>query len=380
MSGDLANSAAVLGGRLAKFPTFLRSNGFGVGASAGVDSLRVANLVGVTQKDSLRWSLKALLCNRAEEWGRFDRLFDSWFLPANQWQQAAAREVEKGFFSGNDPAGDSTSTRDSDELEDATPRNAASDKDISTRGDFKDLMKREHLLELEAVVRQIAKELRQITLRREAASSKRKRLNMQATARGSVATGGLPLRLHWKNRKKVKPRLILIIDVSRSMIAYSFFYLRLARALAAVIPDVHTFIFHTTLIGVSQALRDPDPTRAQQRLHVLAEGWASGTRIGESLNHFIKEYAGGLINSRTGIVILSDGYETGSPESLGAALRYLKRRVRRLVWLNPLLSKETYQPVSAGIKAALPLIDLHAAAGDLKSLKITLPSLLGALR
>jgi uncharacterized protein with von Willebrand factor type A (vWA) domain len=125
MSGDLANSAAVLGGRLAKFPTFLRSNGFGVGASAGVDSLRVANLVGVTQKDSLRWSLKALLCNRAEEWGRFDRLFDSWFLPANQWQQAAAREVEKGFFSGNDPAGDSTSTRDSDELEDATPRNAS---------------------------------------------------------------------------------------------------------------------------------------------------------------------------------------------------------------------------------------------------------------
>ena len=91
------------------------------------------------------------------------------------------------------------------------------------------------------------------------------------------------LRLAWRQRRRVRPRLVLLLDVSRSMSLYSFFYLRLARALCAELADVHCFIFHTRMTGVAEALRDPDPWRSQEKLHLLAAGWAGGTRIGECL-------------------------------------------------------------------------------------------------
>ncbi|MEK9777305.1 MAG: VWA domain-containing protein, partial [Quisquiliibacterium sp.] len=144
------------------------------------------------------------------------------------------------------------------------------------------------------------------------ASSQRGRmLDMPRTIRRSVASGGTPIDLRYRDRKRVRPRLVLLIDVSRSMVQHSFFYLRLARALGAEMPDVHSYIFHTHMTGVSQALHDPDPARAQERLHVLADGWAGGTRIGDSLAQFNRDHAPRVVNSRTSVLIFSDGYDTG---------------------------------------------------------------------
>ncbi len=106
------------------------------------------------------------------------------------------------------------------------------------------------------------------------ARARGRRLDLRGTIRRSVASGGTPLRLAWKERRRVRPRLVLLLDVSRSMSAYSFFYLRLARALLAELADVHCFIFHTRITEVGAALRDPDPWRSQERLHLLAAGWA----------------------------------------------------------------------------------------------------------
>jgi uncharacterized protein with von Willebrand factor type A (vWA) domain len=221
--------------------------------------------------------------------------------------------------------------------------------------------------------------LRYIRLRREARARNGRRLDLAATIRRSVSTGGVPLHLQWRDKRRVRPRLILLIDVSRSMVQYSFFYLRLARALGAVMPDVHSYIFHTHLVAVSQALHDPDPERAQERLHLLSGGWAGGTRIGESLAQFNREYASGIVNSRTSVLILSDGYDTGDVTLLAGQLAQLRRRARRVAWLNPLLNQPGYQPVSRGMKAALPYLDLHVPAGDLDSLQAVLVPLVGAL-
>ena len=125
-----------------------------------------------------------------------------------------------------------------------------------------------------------------------------------------------------RRARRVQPRLVLLLDVSRSMAAYSFFYLRLARALAGELADVHSFIFHTRITAVSEALRDPDPWRAQERLHLLAQGWGGGTRIGESLAQFNREQAPRLVHSRTAVLVLSDGYDTGPPAQLGQALAH----------------------------------------------------------
>jgi len=168
--------------------------------------------------------------------------------------------------------------------------------------------------------------------------------------------------------------------VSRSMSAYSFFYLRLARALCAELTDVYCFIFHTRITSVTDALRDADPWRSQERLHLLAEGWGGGTRIGECVHEFNRVHAPRCVHSRTGVIFVSDGFDTGEPEVLANSLIELRRRARRIVWLNPLLNRSDYRPEARAMQAALPHLDWFAPGADLNSLERLLPNLIEALR
>ena len=371
--------AARAGDRLAGFPGFLHANGFGLGAGDAVEVLRTAAQVGVLEPRLLRWSLKALLCGRCEEWRRFDALFDAWFLPANRWAAPERRQVEtrvSGQGGALRPGGPERGEQD----EPLRPRDAASRAEALASADFADLDEHTDRLEMEALMRRFARQLRRVRLRRQAHARQGRRLHQQATIRRSVATGGMPLHLRWQAPRRVRPRLVLLLDVSRSMAAYSFFYLRLARALAGELADVHTFIFHTRITAVSDALRDPDPWRAQERLHLLAQGWGGGTRIGESLAQFNREHAARLVHARTAVLVLSDGYDTGEPAQLAQALAQLRRRARRVVWLNPLVGRPGYEPVSLGMQAALPHLDLLAPGASLGAIAAVLPELLEALR
>jgi uncharacterized protein with von Willebrand factor type A (vWA) domain len=366
--------------RLTGFPGFLRANGFAVGGGDSVQVLQTAQRVGVLDSQVLRWSLKALLCGRVEEWQRFDQLFDAWFLPANRWQRPEKRDSDNGFLSGHMTQGAASDRERTDDSEDVRPRQAASRQEVLTSADFRELTGREHALDIEALMRQFARRLKHIRLRREARARHGRRLDLPATIRRSVASGGTPFHLARKDRRRVRPRLVLLIDVSRSMVLYSFFYLRLARALSAELSDVYSFIFHTRVTAVSQALHDPDPWRAQERLHLIAQGWAGGTRIGDSLAQFNREHAPRIVHSRTAVLIMSDGYDTGEPEKLSDALAQLRRRARRVVWLNPLCNRPGYAPISQGMRAAMPHLDLLAPGADLASIRAVLPGLIEALR
>lgn len=369
--------AARAGERLAGFPGFLRANGFGLGAGDAVEVLQAAGRVGVLDPQRLRWSLKALLCGRCDEWRRFDELFDAWFLPANRWAAPQLREVEARAGAQGALSQAGAAPAEDDPLR---PRDAASREEALSSADFRTLDEREHLLEIEALMRRFARRLQPIRVRRQARDRQGRRLSLPATIRRSVESGGTPFHLCWQAPRRVQPRLVLLLDVSRSMAAYSFFYLRLARALASELADVHSFIFHTRITAVSEALRDPDPWRAQERLHLLAQGWGGGTRIGESLAQFNREHAPRLVHSRTAILVLSDGYDTGDPAQLGQALSQLRRRARRIVWLNPLCGRPGYAPVSQGMQAALPHLDLLAPGASLKAIAAVLPELLEALQ
>lgn len=365
--------------RLTGFPGFLRANGFGVGGADAVQVLQTAQRVGVLDPQVLRWSLQALLCSRCDEWQRFPELFDAWFLPANRWQRPEPRDPDDGASSGDWPNGPAAGHEAADEDDEVRPRQAASRQEVLTSNDFRSLAEREHALDVEALMRRFARQLKHIRLRREARARRGRRLDLPATIRRSVASGGTPFHLRWRDRRRVRPRLVLLIDVSRSMVQYSFFYLRLARALAAELADVHSFIFHTRVTAVSQALHDPDPWRAQERLHLIAQGWAGGTRIGDSLAQFNREHAPRIVHSRTAIIVMSDGYDTGEPQQLSDALAQLRRRARRLVWLNPLCNRPGYAPISQGMQAALPHLDLLAPGADLASIQAVLPELIDAL-
>jgi uncharacterized protein with von Willebrand factor type A (vWA) domain len=115
-------------------------------------------------------------------------------------------------------------------------------------------------------------------------------------------------------------------------------------------------------------------------LALIAQGWAGGTRIGESLAQFNREHAPRSVHSRTAVVVMSDGYDTGEPAELSDALARLRRRARRIVWLNPLLNQPGYAPICQGMQAALPHLDLLAHGGDLAAIRALLPSLITSLR
>jgi uncharacterized protein with von Willebrand factor type A (vWA) domain len=373
--------------RLAGFSGFLRAHGFGVGGADAVCVIETSVHAGILDPQVLRWSLKALLCGRGDEWRRFDGFFDAYFLPPNKSlfaqsdsRAAGARDTAGAGSGAALEAAPGTGLGGAGHLDAGSARHGASREESLASTDFRELNQAEHVYEIEALMRRFAKRLRQLRLRRETAHHQGRRLDLQATIRRSVSCGGTPIRLAWKERRRVRPRLVLLVDVSRSMSLYSFFYLRLARALCAELADVYCFIFHTRITEVGAALSDPDPWRSQERLHLLAIGWAGGTRIGECLRDFNRDRGARLVHSRTGVIVMSDGYDTGEPTLLAESLATLRRRARCLVWLNPLLNKPGYSPESRGMQAAMPHIDLLAAGADLASVERAVPRILETLR
>ncbi len=126
---------------------------------------------------------------------------------------------------------------------------------------------------------------------------------------------------------------------------------------------------------ISAVLRERDLEKAVDRMNILSAGWGGGTRLGESLRSFNDNHAKQLLHGRAVVMILSDGYDTGSPEVLAAEMARLKRRARRIIWLNPMIGWRGYEPVAQGMAAALPHIDLFAPAHTLDSLAALEPHL-----
>ena len=202
-----------------------------------------------------------------------------------------------------------------------------------------------------------------------------RRLDIRRTIHRSVSHGGTPVELLWRRRKEKPLRLVVLLDASGSMSLYTAFFVRFLHGVVDNFREAEAFVFHTRLAHVSPSLRDRNVTRAVEKLALMAEGIGGGTRIGESLATFNRWHAERVINSRTVVMIVSDGYDTGEPERLANEMRRLRRRCRRIVWLNPLIGWRDYEPSARGMQAALPYVDLFAPAHNLESLAALEPYL-----
>ncbi len=207
------------------------------------------------------------------------------------------------------------------------------------------------------------------TARRQRPSVKARRFDLQRTLRSSLRTQGEPFRRAYKDRRqKVRP-LVLVLDVSGSMSAYSRALMQFAFAAISAGQKVEVFCFGTRLTRVTRALRTRDPDAALQEVAATVQDWDGGTRIGESLRGLLDEYGQHVALRRAVVVLCSDGLDRGDPDVLAAQMARLGRLAWRVIWVNPLKGSPLYQPLARGMAAALPHVDVFLPGHNVASLE-----------
>ena len=251
----------------------------------------------------------------------------------------------------------------------------ASQWETLENADFRHVNDRESMARLSEITERFAARMRYRLTRRWRAHARGRRLDLRDTIHRSLRYGGTPMWLAYRKRRTKPLKLVVILDASGSMSVYSSFFLRFLRAVVDKFHEADAFVFHTRLVHVGPSLRERDMARAIDRLTLMASGWSGGTRIGESLRTFNRNFAAGCLHGRTVVMIVSDGYDTGPPEVLAEELKSIKKRAKALVWLNPMMGWDGYQPLAKGMRAALPHLDLFAPAHNIKSLMALEPFL-----
>jgi len=193
--------------------------------------------------------------------------------------------------------------------------------------------------------------------------------DLRRTLRRSFRTGGDPLERAWRRRRKRPRRLILLLDVSGSMDAYSRALVMFAHAALRSDKRWEAFCFGTRLTRVTRQLEGSDPDTALTRAAAEVLDWDGGTRIGASLKRFLDEYGHSGLARGAVVVLCSDGLEVGDPGLLAEQMARLHRLAYRVVWLNPLQEDPAYEPLARGMKAALPYVDVFASGHSLASLE-----------
>jgi uncharacterized protein with von Willebrand factor type A (vWA) domain len=192
--------------------------------------------------------------------------------------------------------------------------------------------------------------------------------DLRATTRLSLRQGGELLERRWRAPTRRPRRVVLVLDVSGSMKPYARMLLQYVQASVAARARVEAFAFGTQLTRLTLELAGRDPDRALRRAAERVSDWSGGTRIGESLATLNREH-GRRIGRGAFVVILSDGWDRGDPDELAAELARLRRTAHRLVWLNPLAADPRYEPLTRGMRAAMPHLDRLLPGNSIKSLE-----------
>lgn len=374
MTGTLPPVAANLLG----FCQSLRARGWPVGIEEQHDALRIAERVGVHDRQALVAALRPLLCSDAEQWREFPELFERYWFP-RRGVRTRSQGPGGGLqpipgISGGGEAGSPDRPRRGDQAGDAdadpgsAAQHGASERRALGHTDFRHLHHADESAALEALMERLARRWQRRLRRRWRIAGRRGRLDARRTLRGSLGQGGIPMHPAFRRARRRPPALALLVDASRSMSVYSLRFLRLARGALLAFPQAEAFIFHTHLVRVTEAVAAPSPERMREQLALVSGGWSGGTRIGESIAAFNRAHAPAIARRRGVAVILSDGLDTGEPGALAAAMAELRGRCGRVVWLNPLAGRSGYRPEAAGMRAALPYVDRFAPAHDLASL------------
>jgi uncharacterized protein len=314
------------------------------------------------------WAGRLTLCGGADDVERYDRVFAAYFgaRPRLPVLQRAAPVAQLRLVQGD--AGDTTTA--DEESDDRTPTAAAASRaEILRHRDLASMSPADR-----AAMRHVLAAFRlQAVLRRtrRTGPSRVGAIDRHRTLRRLMRAGGEPVRPAFRDRRTQPRRLVLLVDISGSMSRYADAMLRFAHVAShrGRGPQTEVFTIGTRLTRVTRELAHRDPDRALQAVADAIPDWSGGTRLGERLKQFLDEWGQRGLARGAVVVILSDGWERGDVALLGAQMTRLHRLAHRVVWANPRAGRPGFEPLAAGMAAALPSVDEFVSGHSVAALE-----------
>jgi uncharacterized protein with von Willebrand factor type A (vWA) domain len=365
---------------LLAFARTLKELGVKVGLSQVIDASRAVEFVDMADKSDFRALLRSNLISQKEDFPIFEMVFDCF------WREQAYERIpmetleiqgtptESGAQEGGDEEGLEEAIADTMTTENAPLENldefsvpTYSPQELLNRKDFSEMGVEESRAIARAILLIANKIATQIS-RRKKRARKGNVVDPRRTMRNSMKYGGEIIDLVNRKRRIKKTKVVLLCDVSGSMDCYSRFLIQFMYGLQNELWGVETFVFSTSLSRITHLIRTKDITNALEKISGSILGWSGGTNIGRSLHTFNRNFAPSMVTHRTVVVIISDGWDRGDVSLLEREMQDLKRRGKKIIWLNPLLASDNYEPLCKGMQAALPYLDLFLSVHNVNSL------------
>ena len=363
------------------FGRILHELGLNIGPGQMIDAMRALEFVQIGRRADFYYTLRGILVQRREHLALFDEAFEVfWQAPSD-----GSFDIDLAEFMAEQPKQQTIvaapqleqkeeSLDDSDEEEDDDTRTLIevtktyNDSEYLREKDFEE-MSPDELESVKRLMTQLVWSLGQRRTRRRQVG-KSNVVDLRRSIRRNFRFGGEML--EWAHMKqKIKPRpLVLIADISGSMERYSKLLIHFLYSLAEGLDQrVEVFVFSTRLTRITRQLRNRNAERAIAEATMAVPDWGGGTRIGEAVKTFNMQWGRRVLRGGAVTLLISDGWDRGEPEMLGKEMERLQKTSHRLVWLNPLLSSERYEPLTRGLQASLPFIDDFLPVHSLSSLE-----------
>jgi uncharacterized protein with von Willebrand factor type A (vWA) domain len=374
------------GGRLVAnlmyFARTLRAAGLPVGPGTLLRAVDAVRAVGLGDRRDFYWALNAVFVNRRDQRELFDQAFHIFWRNPQILEKALAMILpQTRAETGNEPepmlrrlaeAMQASQTRDMPPPEpDRLELDAAltfSAREILQKTDFEQ-MGNDELTAAKAAIARLRLPLMKVRTRRFESDAKGPRVDMRATLRAGLRNGAGTIWLKRRKPRVLHPPLVILCDISGSMSRYSRVFLHFMHAVTNDRDRVHTFLFGTRLTNVTRYLRHKDVDVALDRVTEAVDDWSGGTRIGDCLAEFNRLWSRRVLGQGALVLFISDGLDRAAGEGLAPVMERLHKSCRRLVWLNPLLRWDGFEPKSLGMKAILPHVDEFRPVHNLDSLE-----------
>ena len=375
-------------GRLAEnvmhFARVLRSAGIAVGTDRVQLALQALRIAGFDSRPDFHAVLSTCLLDRIEHKDLFDQAFELFWrdpdlegrmramlLPKVRAQAALTPEQRENRRLGDalfpNPRPDAPQPQADEELQfDAAF--TVSDREVLRKADF-DTMSADEWRAARRALSMMRWVFEPLPTRRAEGSPRAGRVDWRATLQTMARHGGELGEMRWRRPRPLPAPMVVLADISGSMSRYSRMLLHFAHALGHAEARVESFVFGTRLTRTTRLLKSRDPDVAVSQVVKAVEDWSGGTRITTSLHEFNQRWARRCLSSRTTVLLISDGLEHGDTKALSSEMERLAKSCRRLIWLNPLLRFEKFQPKAAGIRAMLPHVDRFLPVHNLDSLE-----------